>query len=299
VWQPETTKVTFVTSPEIASFGDWVEQLIAESTGKEGKGILPVVGEPVGAPDVYGDDRLFVYLRLEESGAYDSAVQTLEDAGHPVVHLRLKNLYDLGGQFFLWEMATSVASHRLEINPFDQPNVEAAKVLARRMMLEYTETGVVPAGEAAPLTEAALSDFLNQAQPGDPLTGSGRSYIAIQSYVESTAETDAALQSLRATLRDRRKLATTVGYGPRFLHSTGQLHKGDAGNGLFIQLTVDAPQDVPIPDEAGSPASSISFGVLKTAQALGDRQALLDANRRVIRFHLGDDVADGLSQLIG
>jgi hypothetical protein len=291
-------KVTFITSPEIASFADWAEQLIAESTGKEGKGILPVVGEPVGSPEVYGDDRLFIYLRLEEDGTNDSAVQALEDAGHPVVRLRLRGLYDLGGQFFLWEMATAVASHRLGINPFDQPNVEAAKVLARRMVAEYTDTGTLPAGEAAPLTQKALDEFLSQAEPGNPSTGSGRSYIAIQAYVQPTQETDAALQSVRVQLRDRLKLATTVGYGPRFLHSTGQLHKGDAGNGLFIQFTADAAQDAPIPDEAGSQASSISFGVLKTAQALGDRQALLDANRQVIRFHLGDDVAGGLSQLV-
>jgi hypothetical protein len=290
VSQGTRDKVTFITSPEIAGFGDWVEQLIAESTGKEGKGILPVVGEPVGSPDVYGDDRLFVYLGLEEDGTGDSVIQALEDTGHPMVRLRLKNLYDLGGQFFLWEMATAVASHRLAINPFDQPNVEAAKVLARQMVSEYTETGALPTGEAAPLSQEALKQFLGQANPGD--------YIAIQAYVQPTAEADAALQSLRTQLRDRLKLATTVGYGPRFLHSTGQLHKGDAGNGLFIQFTADASQDVPIPDEAGSPASSISFGVLKTAQALGDRQALLDANRRVIRFHLGDDVAGGLSQLM-
>jgi len=284
-------KVTFVTSPEIASFGDWVEQLIAESTGKEGKGILPVVGEPIGSPDVYGDDRLFVYLRLEEDDSYDSAVQALEDAGQPVVRLRLKNVYDLGGQFFLWEMATVVASHRLAINPFDQPNVEAAKVLARRMVSEYTETGELPAGEAALLTEKVLNEFLSRANPAD--------YIAIQAYIQPTQETDAALQSLRTQLRDRLKLATTVGYGPRFLHSTGQLHKGDAGNGLFIQFTADAAQDVPIPDEAGSLGSSITFGVLKMAQALGDGQALLDTGRRVIRFDLGDDVTGGFRKLVG
>ncbi|GAB4533196.1 MAG: bifunctional transaldolase/phosoglucose isomerase [Anaerolineae bacterium] len=283
-------KATFVTSPQIASFGDWVEQLIAESTGKEGKGILPVVGEPVGPPEMYGDDRLFVYLSLEGDNSYDEAVQALEDAGQPVVRLRLKNLYDMGGQFFLWEMATAVAGHLLEINPFDQPNVEAAKVLARKMVSEYIERGSLPAGESAPLTAAALDEFLSQAQPGG--------YIAIQAYVQPTPETDAALQTLRTQLRDRLKLATTVGYGPRFLHSTGQLHKGDAGNGLFIQFTADAREDVSIPDEAGAPDSSITFGVLKMAQALGDRQALLDAGRRVISFHLGDDVVDGLNRLM-
>jgi hypothetical protein len=196
-------------------------------------------------------------------------------------------------------MATAVASHRVEINPFDQPNVEAAKVLARKMVAEYTEKGALPAGEAAPLSEAALNEFLSQAKPGDPSTGSGRSYVAIQAYVQPTEETDAALQSLRTRLRDRLKLATTVGYGPRFLHSTGQLHKGDAGDGLFIQFTSDAAQDVPIPDEAGAPDSSMSFGVLKMAQALGDAQALLDAGRRVIRFDLGSDVVAGIKGLIG
>jgi transaldolase/glucose-6-phosphate isomerase len=291
-------KATFAISPSIASFGDWVEQLIAESTGKEGKGILPVVREPLGPPGVYGDDRLFVHLRLAGDDAHDAALASLEAAGHPVVRVNLHDRYDLGGQFFLWEIATAVAGHRLGINPFDQPNVEAAKVLARRMVAEYTERGTLPTGESAPLTAEALHDFLAQAQPGDPSTGSGRSYIALQAYVQPTAEADVALAALRVQLRDRFQLATTVGYGPRFLHSTGQLHKGDAGRGLFIQLTADGPRDVPIPDEAGSPDSSISFGVLKRAQALGDRQALLDAGRRVIRFHLGEDVVGGLKHLL-
>ncbi len=282
-------KVTLITSPAIASFGDWVEQLIAESTGKEGKGILPVVGEPLGPPDVYGDDRLFVYLRLEGDDTHDAAIQALEDAGHPVVRLRLNDLYDLGGQFFLWEMATAVAGHLLGINPFDQPNVEAAKVLARKMVAEYKQQGTLSAVEAAPLTGAALDRFLAQARLRD--------YVALQAYVQPTAETDAALAALRRRLRNRFRLATTVGYGPRFLHSTGQLHKGDAGHGLFIQFTADDPRDAAIPDEAGLPESSISFGVLKMAQVLGDRQALLDAGRRVIRFHLGDDVVGGLKRL--
>ena len=283
-------KATFAISPSIASFGDWVEQLIAESTGKEGKGILPVVREPLGPPEVYGDDRLFVHLRLDGDDAHDAALAALEAAGHPVVRLNLHDRYDLGAQFFLWEIATAVAGHRLGINPFDQPDVEAAKVLARRMVAEYTEKGTLPAGESAPLTAEALHGFLAQAQPG--------SYITLQAYVQPTAEADVALAALRVRLRDRFQLATTVGYGPRFLHSTGQLHKGDAGRGLFIQLTADSPRDVPIPDEAGSPDSSISFGVLKLAQALGDRQALLDAGRRVIRFHLGEDVVDGLKHLL-
>ena len=290
-------KITLVTSPAIASFGYWVEQLIAESTGKEGKGILPVVGEPLGPPEVYGNDRLFVVLdsgdwRLDIARSPSSTqylVSDLEEAGHPVVRLHLRDLYDLGGQFFLWEMATAVAGQRLGINPFDQPNVEAAKVLARRMIAEYSEKGELPQGDAAPLSAAALSEFLKQAGEGD--------YVALQAYVQPTAETDTALRTLRTGLRDRYKLATTVGYGPRFLHSTGQLHKGDGGNGLFIQFTADDPGDAPIPDAAGSPDSTMTFGVLKAAQALGDYQALRDAGRRVIRFHLGDDVVGGLRRL--
>jgi transaldolase/glucose-6-phosphate isomerase len=282
-------KVTLVTSPQLGNFGDWLEQLIAESTGKEGKGILPVVGEPLGPPQVYGDDRLFVYLRLVGDNTHDAAMQIIQDAGHPVVRLLLRDLYDLGEQFFLWEMATAVAGYRLGINPFTQPNVEAAKVLGRGAVAAYAKTGALPEDEPALLSAKELVGFLITAQAGD--------YVALQAYVQPTAEADAALLALRTRLRERLRLATTVGYGPRFLHSTGQLHKGDGGNGLFIQFTADDPQDAGIPDEAGSPGSSMTFGVLKTAQALGDKQALLDAGRRVIRFHLGDDVVGGLHLL--
>ncbi len=283
-------KVTFAISPAIASFGDWVEQLLAESTGKEGNGIVPVVGEPLGPPEVYGDDRLFVHLRLDGDDVYDSAMRALEERGHPVVRIRQHDLYGLGAQFFLWEMATAVASHRLAINPFNQPNVEAAKVLARQMVTDYTETGVLPGGESAPPSGAELDVFLKQFEEHG-------SYVAIQAYVQPTKETDEALHALRTRLRDRYKLATTVGYGPRFLHSTGQLHKGDGGHGLFVQFTADDPRDAPIPDEAGAADSSISFGVLIAAQALGDRQALIGAGRRVLHFHLGADVIGGLRQL--
>ena len=248
-----------------------------------------MVGEPLGPPKVYGDDRLFVHVRLQEDGALDERLESLKLAGHPVVRLSLRDAYDLGGQFFLWELAIAVAGHHLGINPFDQPNVEAAKKLARRMIAEYGVSGVLPSVQPAPLAGVAALDFLSRARPGD--------YVAVQAYVRPTPETDAALAALRVRLRDRFRLATTAGYGPRFLHSTGQLHKGDAGNGLFIQLTADDPRDAPIPDQAGSPGSSMSFGVLKAAQALGDRQALIDAGRRVIRFQLGDDVVGGLRQL--
>jgi glucose-6-phosphate isomerase len=292
-------KLTLVASPPIASFGNWVEQLIAESTGKEGAGIVPVVGEAVGPPAVYAGDRLFVYLRLNHAAneATDRAIQALEDAGHPVIYLHLRDAYDLGGQFFLWEMATAVAGNRLGINPFDQPNVEAAKVLARKMVAEYMETGKLPVEQSAPLAAEAVVDFLSSADAGDPATAAGRSYVALQAYVQPTPETDAALQALRIAIRDRFRLATTVGYGPRFLHSTGQLHKGDAGHGLFIQFTSDAIHDLEIPDEAGSPESTMTFGVLKQAQALGDLRALRKAGRQVIHLHLGTDVVGGLQQL--
>lgn len=277
-------KITFFISPAIASFGDWVEQLIAESSGKEGKGILPMVGEPIGPPEAYGQDRLFVYLRLEGDDSYDASVQALENSGQPMVTIHLDDPYDLGGQFFLWEMATTVACQRLNVNPFDQPNVEAAKALAREKIAEYKKNQVLAQAESAPLTGEALSRFLSQASAG--------AYVALQAYVEPSPETDAALLALRSKLRDRFQLATTVGYGPGFLHSTGQLHKGDGGNGRFIQFTADNRRDAPIPDEAGREASSISFGVLKMAQALGDREALSKAGRKVIRFHLGDVNSD-------
>ena len=296
-------KLTFVFSPEIEPFGDWIEQLIAESTGKEGKGLLPVVGEPLGLPEVYGNDRVFVSLRTGEDQTGEERLRTLAEYGHPIVDLRIADLYDLGAQCFFWEMATIAVGWQLMINPFDQPDVEAAKVLARRVIVEYKERGAMP--EETPVLKApgisvygdvtagtpgaALDEFLGQAGPG--------AYAAIQAYLRPCCETGEALALLRLRLRDRFRIAVTVGYGPRFLHSTGQLHKGDAGRGLFIQLTADDPRDVGIPDELGYPASALSFGILKSAQASGDRQALLDAGRRVLRLHLHDDVSGGLDRL--
>jgi len=282
-------KVTFITSPRLASFGDWVEQLIAESTGKEGKGILPVVGEPPAPVETYGSDRLFVHLRLEGDPSQDAFLKALADAGQPTLTLHLGDVYDIGGQFLLWELATAVASYFLAINPFDQPNVEAAKIEARDIVAEYARQGQLPAGEFAPLEPHALSAFLEHARPGD--------YVALQAYVHATPASDAALQALRQAIHLRTGLATTVGYGPRFLHSTGQLHKGDGGNGLFIQFVSDAAEDLPIPDEAGAPAAAMTFNVLKKAQALGDARALRDAHRRVIAFQTGPDPVEAIEQL--
>ncbi len=274
-------KLTFILPPQIAAFGDWAEQLIAESTGKEGRGILPVVGESPGSPDVYGADRFFVSIQVE-GGAPHPGVDALEAAGHPVLRLSLADRYDLGAQFFIWEFATAVVGHFLGINPFDQPNVESAKVMARRMVKAYLETGSLPAGDSVPLSRDALMGFLEAAVPGD--------YFSLQAYLNPTPKAAADLQRIRLWVRDTRKLATTLGFGPRFLHSTGQLHKGDRGNGLFVQITADAPQDLPIPDEMGSNASSMTFQTLKIAQALGDAAALKQTGRRVLRLHVPEGV---------
>ena len=281
-------KLTFFISPGIASFGDWVEQLIAESTGKEGRGILPVVGETADSGDAFGPDRVFVNLRLRGDETHSSQIAELDKAGRPVLTIELDGIHELGGQFFLWEMATAIACHGLGINAFDQPNVESAKIGARKTMETYKTTGVLPKTEA-PSQPKDLARFLAESKPGD--------YIAVQAYLAPTPETDEALAELRRTLRDRYKLAVTTGYGPRFLHSTGQLHKGDKGNGLFVQLTCDDIHDATIPDEPDSTAASISFGVLKAAQSMGDRQALLNVGRRVIQIDLGKDIAKGIAEM--
>lgn len=296
-------KATFVVSPGIASFGDWVEQLIAESTGKAGTGILPVVGEPVGPPAVYGNDRVFIHLRLAGDAAHDKAFDALQHAGYPLVRVQLHDRYDLGAQFFIWEMATAIAGYRLGINPFNQPNVEAAKKRARQMVDAYKDTGALPGATpaleqvgmaafgdvSADTIAGALLAFVDAGEPG--------AYVAFQAYVPPSPAANAALLALRHIVRDRTQLATTVGYGPRYLHSTGQLHKGDAGNGRFVQFTAEAQRDVAIPETAGAGDSTISFAVLEAAQAHGDRQALEDAGRPVLRIHLGADAVAGLQHL--
>lgn len=306
-------KLTFTISPDVESFGDWVEQLLAESTGKEGKGILPIVGEQLAVPQSYGDDRVFAWLHLKEDGSLKETRDSLIEAGQPVIEIVLEDVYDIGGQFYLWETATAIAGQRLGINPFDQPNVESAKVKAREMMVAYQEHGQLlveaptfeiegikvytttsgisfPAFEKEkPSLEEIFNSFLKAADPG--------TYIALQAYLPDTDTTHQALSVLRHKLRDRTGYATTLGFGPRFLHSTGQMHKGDAGNGLFIQLTSEKSEDLAIPEEAGEDGSSISFGVLIQAQALGDQQALHEEGRKVIRFHLDADVQGGIQKL--
>jgi glucose-6-phosphate isomerase len=301
-------KLTIIADDEVASFADWLEQLIAESTGKSGTGIVPVVGEPGASPDAYGTDRLFVHLQWSDTGAQDRTVQALIDAGHPVIRVRFRDRYDLAAQFFLWEFATAVAGARLGIHPFDQPNVESAKQQSRQMMSAYMESGSLPeprpslevdgvqvylgaADGARPKSPAdALAAFLTQARVGD--------YFSIQAYLQPSTAVEKLLRTMQDRLRERTKLATTLGFGPRFLHSTGQLHKGDRGNGLFIQLTDRAAADVVIPDEPGSSRSSLPFGILIQAQSLGDRQALLNEGRRVLRIDLGQNSQTQLEQLI-
>ena len=303
----ERDKATFVLSPQITHFGDWVEQLLAESTGKQGNGILPVIGEKLSQPETYGMDRLFIDLQMMndvfDRSAEQEKLTTLEAVGHPILRLQINDLYDLAGQFFLWEFATAIAGWRLQINPFDQPNVELAKIRARNMVNVYKKEkslpsqlpaiadarlqvfGSIPANSPA----EALSWFVSLAYTGD--------YIAIQAYTQPNTETDIALERLRTVLTNITHLAVTIGYGPRFLHSTGQLHKGDRGNGIFIQITADHPADVPIPDRAGDPSSSISFGILIMAQALGDRGALIEQGRRVLRLHIKQHVPETINAL--
>lgn len=267
-------KLTIITSDEVNSFGVWAEQLLAESTGKEGKGILPVAGEPLGAVEVYGNDRLFVYLRLnseKRDKEQEAKLDALEAAGHPVVRLEMNDIYDLGAEFFRWEFATAIGGAILGINPFNEPNVQESKDNTNRVLDEYKQKGQLPEVNTGNIT---LQSLLQQAEPGD--------YIAIQAYLPPTAENEQQLQADRVALRNESKLATTLGFGPRFLHSTGQFHKGGPQIGLFIQVIDEIAEDVPIPGEP------YSFGTLIKAQAIGDFQSLQKRDRPVLRTSLPD-----------
>ncbi|HEX5156854.1 MAG TPA: transaldolase [Ktedonobacterales bacterium] len=302
-------KATLVVSPPISAFGYWLEQLIAESTGKEGKGILPVEGEALGDPSVYGNDRVFVYLRTETGydPGQDEAVKQLEMAGQPVVLLHLSDTYDLGAEFFRWEFATAIAGAFLGINAFDQPNVQESKDNTDRILKDYVQSKMIPAPRAVLQTQsrnvslvasgeiaqrlresvslqAAMEVIARQAGEGD--------YIALLAYIERTPETNQALEAIRLRLRDLRHVATTLGYGPRFQHSTGQEHKGGSNTGVFLQFVATDSVDVPIPDEL------YTFSVLKQAQALGDLQSLEAHDRRVIRIDLGTGIAGGLGEVL-
>jgi len=298
-------KLTLSTSPEISSLGLWVEQLLAESTGKEGRGIIPVAGEALSSPAAYGTDRLFVHISIgNDDEATESRLAALEAAGHPVVRRKLNSTLDLGEEFYVWELATAVAGAVIGIDAFDQPNVQESKDNTKRLLEEYKQNGALPEQELAAennglkvyceaetreaLGTTSLADFivahLKRASSGD--------YIALLGYVQETGEHDELLQALRTHLRDGLKVATTTGYGPRFLHSTGQLHKGGPPSGIFVQMTADDALDVPLPGEP------FTFGILKQAQALGDFQALASRHRRAIRVHLGADATAGLRALL-
>jgi len=272
-------KLTIIISPRLASFGYWLEQLVAESTGKEGKGIIPIEGEPVATVGAYGKDRIFVYLRLDDDGVYDEHVSALEKAGYPVVTSRLHGPYDLGREMFRWEFATACAGIILGINPFDEPNVQEAKDNTKRILDKYVQEKKMPTGErwirSHPEVPSILKDFLDSLRPGD--------YLGLNAFLSPLAENRHALQRIRSFLSGRFHVATTLGFGPRYLHSTGQIHKGGPGHCSFIQITGDDADDLPIP---GKP---YSFGILKSAQALGDYQALKDKGRRVIRIHLASE----------
>ena len=266
-------KLTLITSPSISSLESWIEQLIAESTGKEGRGIIPVAGEPSLDSASYGNDRLFVYLRLEgdENSSSDAAVAEVKSLGWPVVGLGLRDRYDLGAEFFRWEFATAVAGSVLGVNPFDQPHVQQAKEQTERVLREHRSSGRLPRME----TEASIERLLSDAREGD--------YLVIMAFARPTPELDRALTTFRTRVAERHRIATTVGYGPRYLHSTGQLHKDGPDSGLFIQLTMDFASDIPIPGEPHT------FGGLADAQALGDLRALRERGRRIVRVGLGED----------
>ena len=303
-------KVTLIASPGISSIGAWLEQLIAESTGKHGKGMIPVDSEEVGPPGVYGGDRLFVYLRLDSSAdpSQDAAVDALERDAHPVVRIRVADIYDIGQEFFRWEMAVAIAGSLIGINPFDQPDVEASKVATRALTSAFERTGALPADPPiyqesgiSLFTDARNADALEKTLGGDrSLAGYVRAhlnrleagdYFAILAYLAVNQMHRDALQAMRHTVRDRKRVATSLGFGPRFLHSTGQVHKGGPNSGVFLQITCDDATDISVPGQ------SYSFGVVKAAEARGDFAVLVERERRALRVHLGADVAAGLKVL--
>jgi transaldolase / glucose-6-phosphate isomerase len=304
-------KVTIITSPKISDLGAWLEQLLAESTGKQGKGLIPVDREKLGPPDVYGKDRVFVYLRMrtDPDASQDAQVDALCKAGQPVVRIEIKDVHDIGQEFFRWEIATAVAGSILGINSFNQPDVEASKVATRQLTAEYETTGKLPeetpfwAGDGFKLFtddrnaqnlkkiaggQASLVGFLrahlNQLSPGD--------YFALLAFIQMSEEHESSLQAARYLVRDHRKVATCLGFGPRFLHSTGQAYKGGPNSGVFLQITCDDALDLPVPGQ------KYTFGIVKAAQARGDFQVLAERKRRALRVHLGSDVKDGLEKLV-
>jgi len=302
-------KVTLFTSPGISDLGAWLEQLLAESTGKEGKGLIPVDRERIAAPSVYGNDRIFAYLRLGSApdAKQDAAVDALEKAGQPVIRISVPDVYELGQELFRWEIATAVAGSVIGINPFNQPDVEASKIETRKLTDEYEKKGSLPAESPVAedrgiklFTDDKNASALRQASKDATLAGYLRAhlgrlkagdYFAVLAYVQMNDAHESALQSIRHAVRDKKRVATCLGFGPRFLHSTGQAYKGGPNSGVFLQITCDDASDLPVPGQ------KYTFGVVKAAQARGDFQVLAGRNRRALRVHLGPDVAGGLAKL--
>ncbi len=299
-------KLTIITSPGIYDLGAWLEQLLAESTGKIGKGIIPVDREKLARPDKYGNDRVFAYLRLatKPNKAQDAAVAALEKAGHPVVRIEVANIHSIGQEFFRWEIATAVAGSVIGINAFNQPDVEASKVETRKLTSEYEATGHLPA-EAPFFESAGIKLFADEKNSG-ALAGCGKlvdvlkkhlaragagDYFAVLGYIPMNAENEKTLQEFRHVVRDKKKLATCLGFGPRFLHSTGQAYKGGPNSGVFLQITCDDASDLNVPGQ------KYTFGVVKAAQARGDFNVLAERGRRALRVHLGKNLKSGLKTL--
>lgn len=290
-------KITLLTSAELDSFADWVEQLLAESTGKQGKGLVPVVREPLGEPEVYGDDRLFVHIHLSGDEQCGALISELAAAGHPVIDIVLSEANSIGQEMYRWELGNAVVAALMGINPFDEPNVQESKDKTRQVLGEYAQVGHLPqftpdvvedplrfyGAVVAHSAAEALRQLFGQAEPGD--------YVAIMAYLPHTAHTEQVLAAMRGEIRDALKAPATLGYGPRFLHSTGQLHKGGPNTGLLIQLVAEAGSAVPIPGK------EYDFATLKEAQALGDFAVLQQRGRRVLRIELGRDIDRGLATL--
>ncbi|MFP5245927.1 MAG: hypothetical protein ACLGH0_04475, partial [Thermoanaerobaculia bacterium] len=279
-------KLTLITPKPLDALGLWIEQLIAESTGKEGKGVVPIAGEPALAANEYGNDRLFVAVRLRDAGV-TGRLRELADAGHPVVDIVLEDPLDIGEVFYLWELATAVAGAFLGVDAFDQPNVQESKDNTKRLLEEYSTAGTMTArakGSRVSVSDSdAIASLLAQVKPGD--------YVALTQYFSETIDREKRLAEIRETLARELRVATTSGYGPRFLHSTGQLHKGGGDNGVFLQLTGGPKADLPLPGE------KFTFGVLARAQAIGDYESLVTRNRRALSIDLGENIDAGLAQL--
>jgi transaldolase / glucose-6-phosphate isomerase len=298
-------KITLIASPEIYDVGAWLEQLIAESTGKIGRALIPVDREPAGSPGVYGEDRTFVYIRFtpEIASTQEDAVTQIERAGHPVIRIDVSDRYDLGAEFFRWEIAVAVAGAVIGINPFDQPDVEASKIATRKLTDEYEKTGKLP--PESPILEADGMKFFTDARNASQINGKtavellrshlnrlvAGDYFALLGYIRMNLEHEEDLQEMRLDVRDQKRVATCLGFGPRFLHSTGQAYKGGPNSGVFLQVTCDDANDIPIPGQ------KFTFGIVKAAQARGDFDVLAERQRRALRVHLPADLRTALAIL--